>query len=76
MRLTEGSPGSRILAFGGYQPSNVLTNEELAATVDTSDEWIRSRVGIASRRLAGRQSQWKRFGTGTAPGISTRSAIP
>jgi len=53
MRLTEGSPGARILAFGGYQPANVLTNEELAATVDTSDEWIRSRVGIASRRLAG-----------------------
>src|SRR5690348_3987556 len=53
MRLTDGSPGSRILSFGGYQPSNVLTNEELAATVDTSDEWIRSRVGIASRRLAG-----------------------
>ena len=53
MRLTEGSPGSRILAFGGYQPSNVLTNEELAATVDTSDEWIRSRVGVVSRRYAG-----------------------
>ena len=53
MRLTEGSPGSRILAFGGYQPANVLTNEELAVTVDTTDEWIRSRVGIASRRLAG-----------------------
>jgi len=53
MQLTEGSPGSRILAFGGYQPANVLTNEALAATVDTTDEWIRSRVGIASRRLAG-----------------------
>jgi len=53
MRLTEGAQGSRILAFGGYQPANVLTNEALAATVDTSDEWIRSRVGIESRRLAG-----------------------
>jgi 3-oxoacyl-[acyl-carrier-protein] synthase III len=53
MRLTDGSPGARILAFGGYQPANVLTNEALAATVDTSDEWIRSRVGIESRRLAG-----------------------
>src|SRR6266702_1831345 len=41
MRLTEGSQGSRILAFGGYQPPNVLTNETLAGTVDTSDEWIR-----------------------------------
>jgi 3-oxoacyl-[acyl-carrier-protein] synthase III len=53
MRLTEGSAGARILAFGGYQPARVVTNDELAATVDTSDEWIRSRVGIASRRIAG-----------------------
>src|SRR5580700_1161949 len=52
MQLPEGSRGSRILAFGGYQPANVLTNETLAATVDTTDEWIRSRVGIESRRLA------------------------
>jgi len=53
MRLTEGSAGARILAFGGYQPTRELTNDELAATVDTTDEWIRSRVGIASRRIAG-----------------------
>src|SRR5258708_24978375 len=53
MRLTEGSAGARILAFGDYQPARVVTNDELAATVDTSDEWIRSRVGIASRRIAG-----------------------
>jgi 3-oxoacyl-[acyl-carrier-protein] synthase III len=52
MRLTEGTAGARILAFGGYQPTRVLTNDELAATVDTTDEWIRSRVGIASRRIA------------------------
>ena len=53
MRLTEGAAGARILAFGGYQPARVVTNDELAATLDTSDEWIRSRVGIASRRIAG-----------------------
>jgi 3-oxoacyl-[acyl-carrier-protein] synthase III len=53
MRTTEGSAGARILAFGGYQPTRVVTNDELAATVDTTDEWIRSRVGIASRRIAG-----------------------
>ena len=45
--------GARILSFGGYQPGNVLTNDDLAAMVDTSDEWIRSRVGIVSRRVAG-----------------------
>jgi 3-oxoacyl-[acyl-carrier-protein] synthase-3 len=53
MRLTEGSAGARILAFGDYQPTRVVTNDELAATVDTTDDWIRSRVGIASRRIAG-----------------------
>jgi 3-oxoacyl-[acyl-carrier-protein] synthase III len=53
MRVTEGTAGARILAFGGYQPTRVVTNDELAATVDTTDEWIRSRVGIASRRIAG-----------------------
>jgi 3-oxoacyl-[acyl-carrier-protein] synthase III len=53
MRLTEGPGGARILSFGGYQPPKVVTNDDLAATVETSDEWIRSRVGIASRRIAG-----------------------
>lgn len=50
--LPQGSPGARILAFGHYQPARVVTNEELAQQVDTSDEWIRSRVGIAQRRIA------------------------
>ncbi len=45
--------GSRIAAVGHYQPARVLTNEELAGMVDTSDEWIRSRVGIRTRRIAG-----------------------
>jgi 3-oxoacyl-[acyl-carrier-protein] synthase-3 len=53
MRLEHGTPAARILAFGGYQPANVVTNDDLARTVQTSDEWIRSRVGIASRRIAG-----------------------
>ena len=42
----------RVLGIGGYQPDRVVTNEDLAKTVDTNDEWIRSRVGIASRRIA------------------------
>jgi 3-oxoacyl-[acyl-carrier-protein] synthase-3 len=45
--------GARVLSLGGYQPGNVVTNDDLAARVDTSDEWIRSRVGIVSRRYAG-----------------------
>jgi 3-oxoacyl-[acyl-carrier-protein] synthase III len=53
MRLPETRPGARILAFGGYQPARVVSNDELAATVQTDDQWIRTRVGIASRRIAG-----------------------
>ncbi|MFE7972630.1 beta-ketoacyl-ACP synthase III [Streptomyces shenzhenensis] len=45
--------GSRIAAVGHYQPAKVLTNEDLADLVDTSDEWIRSRVGIRTRHIAG-----------------------
>lgn len=47
-----GSPGARVLAFGEYQPANVVTNDDLALKVDTNDEWIRSRVGIVERRIA------------------------
>jgi 3-oxoacyl-[acyl-carrier-protein] synthase-3 len=44
--------GSKILSFGHYQPSRVLTNNDLAQMVDTTDEWIQSRVGIKERRIA------------------------
>jgi 3-oxoacyl-[acyl-carrier-protein] synthase-3 len=44
--------GSRILAMGHYQPSKVLTNDDLSKIVDTTDEWIVSRVGIKERRVA------------------------
>ncbi|MCX4680192.1 ketoacyl-ACP synthase III [Streptomyces sp. NBC_01433] len=45
--------GSRIVALGHYQPAKVLTNDDLAAMVDTSDEWITSRVGIKTRHVGG-----------------------
>ncbi|MGH3655589.1 MAG: beta-ketoacyl-ACP synthase III [Micromonosporaceae bacterium] len=44
--------GSRIVAMGHYQPAKVVTNDDLAQTLDTNDEWIQSRVGIVSRRVA------------------------
>jgi 3-oxoacyl-[acyl-carrier-protein] synthase-3 len=53
VNLTEAVPGARVLSFGGYQPENIVTNDDLAATMDTTDEWIRSRVGISERRIAG-----------------------
>jgi 3-oxoacyl-[acyl-carrier-protein] synthase-3 len=43
---------SVVLGCGSYLPSRVLTNTELAQTVDTSDEWIVQRTGIHERRIA------------------------
>ena len=43
---------SRIIGTGSYAPEHIVTNEDLANVVDTSDEWIRSRTGIGQRRIA------------------------
>jgi 3-oxoacyl-[acyl-carrier-protein] synthase-3 len=43
---------SRIVGTGSYLPPRVVTNAEFAARLDTSDEWIRERTGIAQRHIA------------------------
>jgi len=43
---------SRITGTGGYLPARVVSNAELAARVDTNDEWIRERTGITQRHIA------------------------
>lgn len=43
---------TEIIGCGSYLPQNVVTNDELAKTVDTSDEWIRTRSGIKQRHIA------------------------
>ncbi|WP_163548690.1 beta-ketoacyl-ACP synthase III [Candidatus Frankia nodulisporulans] len=44
--------GARMLGLGVYRPARLVTNDEIAARVDTSHEWIRSRTGIVTRRIA------------------------
>ncbi|MBU3104157.1 beta-ketoacyl-ACP synthase III [Clostridium gasigenes] len=41
-----------ISGIGAYAPSNIVTNEDLSAIVDTSDEWILDRTGIKERRIS------------------------
>ncbi|MBB6119723.1 beta-ketoacyl-ACP synthase III [Nocardiopsis algeriensis] len=54
MFSSPSAPGGAVVrAFGEYQPSRVVTNADLAERVETSDEWIRSRVGITERRIGG-----------------------
>ena len=43
---------ARIAGTGSYLPSQVVTNDELAKRVETSDEWIRTRTGIRQRHVA------------------------
>lgn len=43
---------AQIIGWGKYVPSKILTNDDLAATLDTSDPWIRERTGIWERRIA------------------------
>lgn len=43
---------TRIIGTGSYVPEQIVTNDDLAAIVETNDEWIRSRTGIGQRRIA------------------------
>jgi 3-oxoacyl-[acyl-carrier-protein] synthase-3 len=52
IKISQGPPGARIVGLGSTQPKRIVTNEELSQRVDTTDEWIRERVGIVERRIA------------------------
>jgi 3-oxoacyl-[acyl-carrier-protein] synthase-3 len=53
LELTDRSRGTRVAAWGHYQPSAAFTNDDLVARgLDSSDEWIRTRTGVVERRVA------------------------
>jgi len=47
-----GARYARVVGVGGYRPERVITNEEVCTWIDSSDQWIRERSGIVSRRWA------------------------
>jgi 3-oxoacyl-[acyl-carrier-protein] synthase III len=47
-----GAAHARIMGIGGYRPARVVPNSEVIDKIDSSDEWIRERSGIISRRFA------------------------
>ncbi|QLY30685.1 beta-ketoacyl-ACP synthase III [Nocardia huaxiensis] len=47
-----GVEHTAILGLGVYRPARVVTNDEVAGPIDSSDEWIRTRSGIRTRRFA------------------------
>lgn len=52
LRQAAGPAYSRILGIGGVRGANVVTNDDIAGPIDSSDEWIRQRTGIVTRRRA------------------------
>ncbi|HBK05645.1 MAG TPA: 3-oxoacyl-ACP synthase [Acetobacteraceae bacterium] len=60
------SPRSILAGCGGYLPERVVSNEELAKTVDTSDAWIQERTGIKQRYFAAKHETAAFMGTAAA----------
>ncbi len=52
IRPAEGHGHASILGVGGYRPARIVTNAEICEQIDSTDEWIRERSGIAERRHA------------------------
>jgi 3-oxoacyl-[acyl-carrier-protein] synthase III len=52
LKPAKGAPHARIMGVGGYRPVRVVPNDVILETIDSSDEWIRSRSGIATRHWA------------------------
>src|SRR5580698_2092533 len=57
---------SILAGVGGYLPERVLTNDELARQLETSDSWIRERTGIRQRHIAGPKETAAFMGTEAA----------
>ncbi len=57
---------SVLLGTGSSLPKRIVTNDELAATLDTSDEWIMARTGIRRRHVAGEGETTSSMGTAAA----------
>ena len=52
LSTTTGAANARIWGVGGYRPARVVTNDEICEHIDSSDQWIRERSGIITRRYA------------------------
>jgi 3-oxoacyl-[acyl-carrier-protein] synthase III len=52
LNTTTGAAHARIWGVGGYRPERVVTNDEICEHIDSTDQWIRERSGIITRRYA------------------------
>lgn len=65
-----------MVGFGGYLPNRIVTNDELAARLDTSDDWIRARTGITQRHIAGPNDNAVSMATAAASRALDYAGVP
>ncbi|MDE5742190.1 MAG: ketoacyl-ACP synthase III [Oscillospiraceae bacterium] len=68
--------GIEILGTGSYNPPLNITNDDMAKIVETNDEWISSRTGISSRRIADGEPTWKMGAEAAAEAVKNAGIDP
>jgi len=68
-------PTVELLSTGRYLPDCIVTNDDLAKRMDTSDEWIRTRTGIRSRRIAPPELSTAQMGANAAKVAMQRAGV-
>jgi len=66
----------RISGTGAYLPAKVVTNQELAERIDTSDAWIRERTGILQRHIAADHEQCSDLALNASRNALSAAAVP
>ncbi|OAI42826.1 3-oxoacyl-ACP synthase [Rhizomicrobium sp. SCGC AG-212-E05] len=66
---------ARVIGAGSYLPSNIVTNDDLAKRMDTSDAWIRDRTGITQRHIAVEGEKTSDLALGAARAAMTDAGI-
>lgn len=66
---------SRIISVGHYLPENVVTNQDLASRIDTTDEWIAQRTGIRSRHVAAKGQTTSEMATKAAMAVLANAGL-
>ena len=67
---------SVVLGCGAYLPKRILSNDDLARMVDTSDEWIKQRTGIRERRIAAKGETTSDMGLAAARAALGAAGVP
>ncbi|MDQ1495254.1 MAG: 3-oxoacyl-[acyl-carrier-protein] synthase, partial [Actinomycetota bacterium] len=73
---TPTSPGARIVAVGEHRPTRIVTNAEICEYIDSTDEWIRERSGIITRRFAAADESVVDMATSAASKALAASGVP